>query len=73
VPVELLLLEAAPVAVSDQISVDAAFEPKPKLTDWEEKRGVVAWEQPLLPGETLKFAADYTIRYPKEAVVIGLP
>jgi hypothetical protein len=34
---------------------------------------VVAWEQPLLPGETLKFAADYTIRYPKEAVVIGLP
>jgi len=73
VPVELLLLEAAPVAVSDQISVDAAFEPKPKVTDWEEKRGVVAWEQPLLPGETLKFVADYTIRYPKEAVVIGLP
>jgi uncharacterized protein (TIGR02231 family) len=73
VPVELLVLEASPVAVSDQISVDAAFEPKPKLTDWEDKRGVVAWEQPLLPGETLKFVADYTIRYPKEAVVIGLP
>ena len=73
VPVELLVLEASPVAVSDQISVDAAFEPKPKLTDWEDKRGVVAWEQSLLPGETLKFVADYTIRYPKEAVVIGLP
>jgi hypothetical protein len=73
VPVELLVLEASPVAVSDQISVEAAFEPKPKLTDWEEKRGVVAWEQPLLPGETLKFVADYTIRYPKEAMVIGLP
>jgi len=73
VPVELLVLEASPVAVSDQISVDAAFEPKPKHTDWEEKRGVVAWEQPLLPGETLKFVTDYTIRYPKEAVVIGLP
>ena len=73
VPVELLLLEAAPVAVSDQISVEAAFEPKPKLADWEEKRGVVAWEQPLLPGETLKFVADYTIRYPKDAAVIGLP
>lgn len=73
VPVELLVLEAAPVPVSDQISVEAAYEPKPKLTDWEEKRGVVAWEQPLLPGETLKFVADYTIRYPKEAVVVGLP
>ena len=73
VPVELLVLEASPVAVSDQISVDAAFEPKPKMTDWEEKRGVVAWQQPLAPGETLKFVADYTIRYPKESVVIGLP
>ena len=73
VPVELLVLEASPVPVSDQISVDAAFEPKPKLTDWEDKRGVVAWEQSLLPGDTLKFVADYTIRYPKEAVVIGLP
>ena len=73
VPVELLVLEASPVPVSDQISVEAAFEPKPKLTDWEEKRGVVAWEQPLAPGETLKFVADYTIRYPKDAAVIGLP
>src|SRR4051812_12486699 len=72
-PVELLVLEASPVAVSDQISVEAAFEPKPKVTDWEQKRGVVAWQQPLPPGETLKFVADYTIRYPKEAVVIGLP
>jgi uncharacterized protein (TIGR02231 family) len=73
VPVELLVLEASPVAVSDQISVDAAFEPKPKRSDWEDKRGVVAWEQPLAPGETLKFVADYTIRYPKEATVVGLP
>ena len=73
VPVELLLLEAAPVAVSDQINVDVAFEPKPKIQDWEDKRGVVAWEQSLAPGETLKFVADYTITYPKDASVIGLP
>jgi len=73
VPVDLLVLEAAPVAVSDQISVEVAFEPKPKVQDWEEKRGVVAWEQPLAPGETLKFVADYTITYPKDAAVIGLP
>src|SRR5262245_45204206 len=73
VPVELLLLEAAPVPVSDQINVEVAFEPKPKVQDWEEKRGVVAWEQSLAPGETLKFVADYTISYPKDAAVIGLP
>ncbi|HET7364879.1 MAG TPA: DUF4139 domain-containing protein [Burkholderiales bacterium] len=73
VPVELLLLEAAPVPVDDKISVDSAFEPKPKSANWEEHRGVYAWEQPLAPGQTLKFVADYTITYPKDAVVAGLP
>lgn len=73
VPVELLVLEASPVAVSDQITVDAVFEPQPKIRNWEERRGVVAWEQSLAPGETLKFVADYTISYPKDASIIGLP
>jgi uncharacterized protein (TIGR02231 family) len=73
VPVELLLLEAAPVAVNDQITVDTNFQPKPKTANWEERKGVYAWEQPLAPGETLKFVADYTITYPKDAVVVGLP
>lgn len=72
-PVELLVLEASPVAVSDQISVEALFAPQPKLRNWEERRGVVAWEQSLAPGEALKFIADYTITYPKDASVIGLP
>lgn len=73
VPVELLVLEAMPVAVSDQIRVEAQFEPQPKIRDWEDKRGVVAWEQPLAPGETLKLVADYTITYPKDAPIVGLP
>jgi uncharacterized protein (TIGR02231 family) len=73
VPVEVLVLEASPVPVSDQISVESKFEPMPKIKDWEDKRGVVAWQQPLSPGESLKFVADYTISYPRDANVIGLP
>ena len=72
-PVDLLLLEPSPVAVSDQISVESAFEPKTKALNWEDRRGVVAWERPIAPGETLKFAADYTITYPKDVTVVGLP
>jgi len=72
-PVEFLLLEAAPVPVDDKITVDTAFEPKPKSANWEDRRGVYAWEQPLAPGQTLKFVAGYTITYPKDAVVAGLP
>ena len=71
--VELTVLEASPVAVADTISVDALFEPQPKQLDWDNRRGVVAWEQPLAPGETLKFVADYTISYPKDVAVMGLP
>ena len=72
-PVELLVLESSPVAVNDKITVESAFEPKPKTLDWEEKRGVTAWEQPLAPGQTLKFVADYTISYPKDVAIAGLP
>ena len=73
VPVELLLLEASPVAVNDQVKVEAVFEPKPKTVNWEDRRGVMAWEQPLKPGESLKFVADYTISYPKDMQMVGLP
>lgn len=73
VPVELLVLEAAPVPVDDKIAVESVLEPKPKTANWDDRKGVYAWEQPLAPGETLKFVADYTITYPKEAAVIGLP
>ena len=70
---DLLVLEPSPVAVSDQISVESVFEPKTKILNWEDRRGVVAWERVLAPGETLKFAADYTITYPKDVSVAGLP
>jgi hypothetical protein len=72
-PVDLLVLEPSPVAVSDQISVEAVFEPKTKVHNWEDRQGVVAWERALAPGETLKFAADYTITYPRDVSVSGLP
>jgi uncharacterized protein (TIGR02231 family) len=72
-PVELLVLEAAPVAVNDQIGVDASFDPKPQVKNWEEHAGVYAWEQSLAPGATVKLLADYTITYPKDVAVLGLP
>jgi len=34
---------------------------------------VVAWEQLLKPGETVKFVADYTVTYPREVAVHALP
>ena len=59
-------------ALSDDIRVAAAFDSRPTL-EWDNRPCVVGWEQSLAPGETLKFAAGYTISYPKDAAIVGLP
>jgi uncharacterized protein (TIGR02231 family) len=72
-PVELLVLESSPVSTSDQIKVEAKFDPKPTSENWEERQGVVAWARAIAPNETLKFSVSYAIGYPKDATVVGLP
>src|SRR5207245_2932535 len=72
-PVELLVLESSPVSTNDQIKVEAKFDPKPTEENWEERPGVVAWALAIAPNQTLKFSVAYTIGYPKDAAVAGLP
>ena len=72
-PLDLLVLESSPVSTSDQIAVKSAFEPEPQVRDWENRRGVVAWERPIGPGETVKITLNYAITYPREGAVVGLP
>lgn len=72
-PVAVQVLEPAPVSTSDEIKVDTVFEPQPAVRDWERRQGVMAWEKTLAPGEALTIKVRYTIRYPKEGSVGGLP
>jgi uncharacterized protein (TIGR02231 family) len=72
-PLDLLVLESSPVSTSDQIAVQSSFEPRPQVQNWEERQGVVAWERPIAPSETVKITLSYTIAYPKEGTVVGLP
>jgi uncharacterized protein (TIGR02231 family) len=72
-PLDLLVLESSPVSTSDQIAVKASFDPKPQVENWEERQGIVAWERPIAPSETVKITLSYTIAYPREGTVVGLP
>ncbi len=72
-PLPLLVLESSPVSTDDRIEVRAEFQPKPQLESWEDRQGVVAWERDIAPGETVKISAHYTLIYPKEVAVVGLP
>ena len=70
--IDLLIIEATPVSTSDEIKVQAEFDPKPSMEAWEQRRGVVAWERTLSPNDTLKIGVSYTIDYPKDGLVTGL-
>jgi len=72
-PLDLLVLESSPVSTSDQIAVRASFDPKPEVQNWEERQGVVAWERSIAPNETVRIMVSYTIGYPREGTVVGLP
>jgi uncharacterized protein (TIGR02231 family) len=71
-PVDILVLESSPVSTSDEIKVQASFDPKPTTNAWDQRRGVVAWERTLAPRETAKFSVDYLIEFPKEGSISGL-
>src|SRR5207302_306907 len=64
-PLDLLVLESSPVSTSDQIAVDARFEPKPLTENWESRQGVAAWERSIAPKETVKITLNYAISYPR--------
>ncbi len=71
-PMEVLVLESSPVATSEEIKVQATFAPKPAVDAWEQRRGVVAWNKKMAPGETTTFRVEYRIAYPKEGQLLGL-
>ena len=72
-PIEILILDSSPVSTADSIDVTTTFDPKPTAENWENKRGVNAWERSLEPGANLKVNVGYTISDPKELSIIGLP
>ena len=65
-PVQLQVLDAAPVSQNEQITVESRYDPAPADTAWNQQSGTIAWSQTLAPGATARFSAAHTIRYPKE-------
>jgi uncharacterized protein (TIGR02231 family) len=71
-PMDVVVIEASPVATAEEIKVQATFAPQPSVTSWEQRRGVVAWRAKLAAGETARFNVAYSIDFPKDGVMIGL-
>ncbi len=66
-PVQLQVLEASPVAVHEDVTVQTRFEPQPESLAWKDRPGVVLWSQGLAAGQSARFSASYTLTWPKDA------
>ncbi|MEG0919875.1 MAG: DUF4139 domain-containing protein [Comamonas sp.] len=67
--ITLQVLEAAPVARNDKITVKSQFNPEPRTQRWNEQAGMVEWQQALAAGATAEFSATHEIRYPQDLQV----
>lgn len=72
-PVAVRLVDAIPVSKTDKIEIkDLRISPEPLHRSYQDKEGVMLWEVALPSGEKREVAIDFTVTYPKDAVIAGL-
>lgn len=69
----LLVLDATPQANDDDIEVKMDFAPQPGIKDWEQRSGVMGWELSLAPKGAQTVETHYTVTWPDDQRVAGLP
>jgi uncharacterized protein (TIGR02231 family) len=72
-PLDVEIVESAPISDSADIKVTSSFTPQPEDAAWQGRQGVVAWKRTLVAGEEVSVGASYTVQYPVKRRVIGLP
>ena len=67
--IRLEVVDAAPVAKNDRISVQSQYQPQPATLRWNEQPGLIAWRQELAAGGSARFEARHQIRFPQDAQI----
>ena len=68
-PIELQVIDAAPISKNERITVQSAYTPKPADTAFLKQPGLILWQQSLAAGATASFSAEHTIQWPKDAQI----
>ncbi|WP_321951726.1 DUF4139 domain-containing protein [Paraburkholderia bannensis] len=71
--IDVEIVESTPVSESADIRVMSSFTPQPDDAAWQGHRGVVAWERTLAAGGQTRVGATYTVQYPADRTILGLP
>ncbi len=71
--IEAFVIDQMPASRNEAIKVEIMGRPAPSKKDWEERRGVLAWELKLEPGreETIDFG--YRVTWPGSKTVVYGP
>ncbi|WP_455372142.1 mucoidy inhibitor MuiA family protein [Limibacillus halophilus] len=71
-PIEITVFEQLPVALHEDIDVTLLDETtRPSVIDYEDRKGVIAWQGPYQPGETRKIRFAYLVSFPEDLPVAG--
>jgi uncharacterized protein (TIGR02231 family) len=72
-PIEITVLDALPVSRNETLKVVMNADPKPSITDFEQKPGVLAWTKIYAVNEENKIKFGYTVTAPDGKTITGLP
>lgn len=71
--IEALVIDQIPASQNEAIKVEITGRPAPAKKDWEERRGVVAWELKLDPGREEAIDFGYRATWPGSKTVVYGP
>ncbi len=69
-PIMLKLLDVVPVSQDEDLEIDLDTNPNPTETNRDGKRGVLAWDLDLQPGETTVVDFGYQMSWPAEKELV---
>ncbi|WP_250450241.1 DUF4139 domain-containing protein [Caballeronia sp. ATUFL_M2_KS44] len=72
-PITVEIVEATPISNASDLSVSTTLKPQPEDASWQGHQGIVAWRRSLAAGQEASVGASYTVTYPSDRIVYGLP
>lgn len=63
------VIDRVPYSEQDDLKVSTSFTPKPETTDYEDKRGVVAWRFDLPAGAEKELRSETVLSWPADQVL----
>ncbi|QSN61590.1 DUF4139 domain-containing protein [Caballeronia sp. M1242] len=72
-PIAVEIVEATPISDASDLAVSTTLKPEPEDASWQGHQGIVAWRRSLAAGQQATVNASYTVTYPSDRTVYGLP